>query len=491
MKVFKLTAVALASTLLLAGCGSDSDNNGSSSNGPNIPGVPSKPTVDNSVAEIDQAKSIIQTAKQFVLDNQAISDAYEGASDILTNKQQQRIDITFEIPESLSTYMKTKNKQKLTSADIIALGTDADFNNAIGNITLAPSSDFTAIQNANGEFTLSGTTTVLSEKEDYIYNPETGYGEWVVVEDTFSTTFNGFKNSLSSNASSTTFSGGFGFNSINIGSGSEQVVFSSTSKGATISGEFSDKVIVNDEFDLNDVNRAGITLKRAVMELGDLKIQANDSIINATKFKIAFLDMSHKLANGKLVVRTLPSTINLTGQLIKVKPATNATITLNAVANENDIKNIIKVTADGNVEEIANKFVGMDVVLSLKGTVAGKNTTSTSPVPLDIQVNLKRTARNVIELQALTATVNKKNLYVTGKTTLDSDYNVIRTELTFTQNNAVIVLNLDANNDIIKQDTSTGKLADIKVNGRIYGELLENNGNTNAKFIDKSFIPLG
>lgn len=491
MKAFKLTALALASTLALTGCGSDSDNNDYNGNGSNIPGVPAKPPVDNSLSEIDQAKSIIQTAKQFVLDNQAISDAYEGASDILTNKQQQRIDITFEIPESLSTYMKTKNKQKLTSADIIALEADADFNNAIGNISLIPSSDFTAIQNVNGEFTLSGTTTVLSEKEDYIYNSETGYGEWVVVEDTFSTTFNGFKNSLSSNTSSTTFNGGFGFNSINIGSGTEQVIFSSTSKGATISGEFSDKVIVNDEFDLNDVNRAGITLKRAVIELGDLKIQANDSIINATKFKIAFLDMSHKLADGKLVVRTLPSTINLIGQLIKVKPATDATITLNAVANENDIKNIIKVTADGNIEEVANKFVGMDVVLSLKGTVAGKNTTSTSPIPLDIQVNLERTARNVIELKALTATVNKKNIYVTGKTNLDSNYKVTGTELTFTQNKAVIVLNLDANNDIIKQNTSTGKLADIKVNGKVYGELLENNGSTNAKFIDNSFVPLG
>ena len=489
MKIFKLTALALASTLLLAGCGSDSDNNGS--NTPGIPNVPPKPPVDNNIAEIDQAKSIIQTAKQFVLDNQAISDAYEGASDILTSKQQHRIDITFEIPESLSTYMKTENKQKLTSADIIALAADADFNNAMGDITLVPSSDFTATQNANGEFTLSGTTNVLSEKEDYIYNPETGYGDWVVVEDTFSTTFNGFKNSLSSNTSSTTFNGGFGFNSINIGSDSEQVIFSSTSKGATISGEFSDKVIVNDEFDLDDVNRAGITLKRAVMELGDLKIQANDSIINATKFKIAFLDMSHKLADGKLVVRTLPSTINLTGQLIKEKPATDATITLNAVANENDIKNIIKVTADGNIEEVANKFVGMDVVLSLKGTVAGKNKTSTSPIPLDIQVNLKRTARNIIELQALTATVNKKNIYVTGKTTLDSNYKVTGTELTFTQNKAVIVLSLDANNDIIKQNTSTGKIADIKVNGTVYGELLENNGSTNAKFIDNSFVPLG
>lgn len=60
MKAFKITALALASTLALAGCGSDSDNNG---NGPNTPNVPTKPPVDNNLTEIEQAKEMIRTAK--------------------------------------------------------------------------------------------------------------------------------------------------------------------------------------------------------------------------------------------------------------------------------------------------------------------------------------------------------------------------------------------------------------------------------------------
>lgn len=195
------------------------------------------------------------------------------------------------------------------------------------------------------------------------------------------------------------------------------------------------------------------------------------------------------MANGKLVVRTLPTAIKLTGSLIKVAPATNASITLNAVANEADIKNIIKVTAQGDLTEDANRFVGLDLVLALKGTVAKKTGTTTATIPLDIQANLKRTARNMIELQGLSAWVDGKNLYVTGKTNLDANYNVVGSQLKITQNNAVIVLNVDANNEFIKD--SMGKLSDIMVNGKDFGDLLENNGKLSAKFTDNSIIPLG
>jgi len=491
MKFFKLTALALASTLALAGCGNDSDNNSGSNNGSGTPSVPNKSPVDNKIPELDQAKDIINTAKQFVLDNQAITDAYKGASDILTEKQVDRIDVTFDIPQDLSYYMEENNLSTLTAKDIIALANNPDFKIALGNISLEPKEGFVATLNTKGQLSVSGTTKVNTRENNYIFNEQSGQGESVVIIDNFDIVYKGFENALISDTSSTTFKGGFGFDSINIGSGTDAVVFSSNSKGATVSGQFSDKVTVDDEFDIDDANRAGITLEKAVIKLGSVKIKANDSIIEAKDFEVAFLDMSHKLADGKLVVRTLPSTVKLTGQLIKVKPATNATITLNAVANEADIKNIIKVTADGNIEESANKFVGLDIVLSLKGTVARKSaaTTTTTTIPLDIQANLKRTARNVIELQGLSATVDKKNLYVTGKTTLDANYKVIGTQLTITQNKAVIILEVDANNEFKKD--STGKLSDIMVNGKDFGDLLENNGSVNAKFTDNSFIPLG
>lgn len=494
MKFFKLTALALASTLALTGCGSDGNSSNSTTvPGTNAPTVPPKPPVDNSLSELEQAKSLINTAKQFILDNKAVTDAYEGASDILTEKQQQRINDTFDIPADLFSYMEKKNLGRLTSADINKLADNADFKTALGDISLKPNSDFIATLNTDGQFKLSGTTLVNTKEYDYRYNSKTGKYEKIVVnEDSFTNVYDGYENALNSNTTTDDFKGRFGFNRIEIGSDTQAVIFSSNSKGATVNAQFSDKVLVN-EFDLDDTNRTGITLEKAVIKLGNVKLQANDSTIEARDLEVAFLDMSHKRADGTLVVRTLPSTIKLTGQLLKEKPKTDVTISLNAVANESDIKNVIKVTQDGNIEEATGKFVGIEIVMSLKGKVARKNANSTSTIPLDIQANLKRTARDVVELQGLNASVDGKKLYITGKTILDTQYNVSCkcTQFDITQNKAVVNLKLDVDNDFIIQNTKTGKFADIKVNGKVFGELLEKNGTVSAKFIDNSFIPLG
>ncbi|WP_352337196.1 hypothetical protein [Psychrobacter sp. 16-MNA-CIBAN-0192] len=492
MKIFQLTALALASTLLLAGCGSDNDSNIGSNNNSGSPSVPPKPPVNNNVTELNQAKDIIKTAQQFVLDNKAITDAYKGASDILTERQQQRINATFELPSVLYYYMKEKNITTLNAASINALAKNTEFNNYLNGITLLPKPDFVATINNKGQLSLTGASNVKTETfdyYDYVLNPQTGQYEPTMSTDNFDVVYKGFVDALTTTESATSFTGKFGFDSINIGSGADAVVFTSPSKGITVTGQFSDKVTVDDEFDLDDINSAGITLEKAVMKLGSVKVQANDSIIEAKDFELAFLGMSHKRADGQLVTLTLPTTIKLTGHLIKGMPATNASITLNAVANEADIKNIVKVTAQGNLTEETNRFVGMDVLLALKGTVAKKNGTTTATIPLDIQANLKRTARNVIELQGLSAWVDGKNLYVTGKTNLDANYNVVGSQLKITQNNAVIVLNVDANNEFIKD--SMGKLSDIMVNGKDFGDLLENNGKLSAKFTDNSVIPLG
>ncbi len=495
MKFFKLTALALASTLALAGCGSDSDNNTTASSN-NGSAIPPKPPVDNSLSEIDQAKSIINTAKQFILDNKAIEDAYEGASEILTEKQEQRISATLDVPTNIFYYMEENNLARLTSDDIITLANNENFKIALGDIAINPSSDFIATLSTDGQFKLSGTTLVTTKEYEYKYNPQTmTYEKTVVSKDAFTNIYKGYVNALNSNTSTNNFKGSFGFDSITIGSGAEAVIFNSTSQGATVNAQFSDKVLVNDEFDLGDLNREGITLQKAVIKLGNVKLKANDSTIEARDLEMAFLDMSRKLADGTLVVRTLPSTIKLTGQLVKEKPATDVTISLNAVANESDIKNVIKVTQDGNIEEAAGKFVGIEIVMSLKGTVARKNanSTSTSTIPLDIQANLKRMSRDVVQLQGLNASVDGKKLYVTGKTILDTEYNVSCkcTQLNITQNNAAVNLKFDVDNKFIIQNAKTGKFADITVNDKVFGELLQNNGTVSAKFKDNSFIPLG
>ena len=485
MKFFKLSALALASTLALAGCGDD-NNNSSSGNGTNTPDVPVKPPVDNSLSEIEQAKEMIRTAKLFVSDNKAVTDAYEDVSDILTEKQDTRLGYTFDIPSDLKYYMEENEVSQLTAADILALANDAKFEVALGNITLTPENGFVATLSTDGKFTLNGTTKVDVEEYDYVYNPQTGlYGSVVVNQDSFKVAFDGFEDALSSNTSTDNFNGSLGFKSINIGTGADTVTLNSSTKGATVSGQFSDKVVVNDEFDINDANREGITLEKAVIKLSSLKLTANDSVIEAKDFEFAALDVSRKLADNSLVVRTIPYKFAITGKMTKQKPMTDVEITLNATANDADIKKFIIIDEVGDIEEAANKYVGMEIVLAIKGKVTKESTTT---IPLDFQANLKRTARNVIELQGLTASVEGKKLFVTGKSSLDNNYDVVSTQFTVEQNKASIKLNVDANGDFIKD--KMGKLGDIMVNGKDYGDLMDNDGKVTAKFTDDSLIIL-
>ncbi|WP_201605515.1 hypothetical protein [Psychrobacter sp. JCM 18903] len=485
MKFFKLSALALASTLALAGCGDD-NNNSSSGNGTNTPDVPVKPPVDNSLSEIEQAKEMIRTAKLFVSDNKAVTDAYEDVSDILTEKQDTRLGYTFDIPSDLKYYMEENEVSQLTAADITALANDEEFETALGNIVLTPEKDFLATLNTDGKFTLTGSTKVDIEEYDYVYNPQTGlYGPVVVNQDNFKVAFDGFEDALSSNTSTDNFNGSLGFKSINIGTGTDTVTLNSSTKGATVSGQFSDKVVVNDEFDINDANREGITLEKAVIKLSSLKLTANDSVIEAKDFEFAALDVSRKLADNSLVVRTIPYKFAITGKMTKQKPMTDVEITLNATANDADIKKFIIIDEVGDIEEAANKYVGMEIVLALKGKVTKQGATT---IPLDFQANLKRTARNVIELQGLTASVEGKKLFVTGKSSLDNNYDVVSTQFTVEQNKASIKLNVDANGDFIKD--KMGKLGDIMVNGKDYGDLMDNDGKVTAKFTDDSLIIL-
>ena len=243
--------------------------------------------------------------------------------------------------------------------------------------------------------------------------------------------------------------------------------------------------MVNDEFDINDANREGITLEKAVIKLSSLKLTANDSVIEAKDFEFAALDVSRKLADNSLVVRTIPYKFAITGKMTKQKPMTDVEITLNATANDADIKKFIIIDEVGDIEEAANKYVGMEIVLALKGKVTKQGATT---IPLDFQANLKRTARNVIELQGLTASVEGKKLFVTGKSSLDNNYDVVSTQFTVEQNKASIKLNVDANGDFIKD--KMGKLGDIMVNGKDYGDLMDNDGKVTAKFTDDSLIIL-
>lgn len=483
MKLFKMSALALATTLALTGCGSDGNDSGVTT--PNTPSTPTKPPVDDTLSELEQAKEMIRTAKLFVSDNHAVKTAYENASEILSSKQQSRVSDGLDVPANIYYYMKEKGLAKMTSADISKLANDEDFNNALNRTLITPSSDFIATLSADGQFALSGTTVVNTVEVDYgSYNPQTG-GYGTVATDTFTAVYDGYSDALSSNTPTDNFKGSFGFKSVTVGSGAEKVVLSAGKNGAKVNAKFSDKVVMNDEFDLGDLQEAGITLEKAVATLDNVKLIANDSTIEARNLKLGMMDITNKLADGTTAIRTIPYEFALTGQLTKASPVTDVTITLNVVANETDLKNVLVLTSEDKVEEKAGKFVGMDVLLAIKGNVTKENATT---IPLDFQAKLNRSARDVITLKGLTAMVEGKTLFVKGQSDLDADYNVKSTTLVVEQNNAHLTLKMDANNDFITD--ANGKLADIMVGTKDFGDLMDNNGKITAKFSDNSLIVL-
>ena len=84
--------------------------------------------------------------------------------------------------------------------------------------------------------------------------------------------------------------------------------------------------------------------------------------------------------------------------------------------------------------------------------------------------------------------VEGKKLFVKGQSMLDADYDVVSTQFTVEQNNASVELRVDEDGDFIKD--AMGKLSDIIVNGKDYGDLIDNGSQITAKFTDNSLIVL-
>ncbi len=375
---------------------------------------------------------------------------------------------------------------QLTQADILALKNDETFKEyTYGNI-LVPSSDFIAKMSADNKFSLEGGLDITSQNIDYIYNSTTKRSDKVVTTvDTFGVIYKGFINTLYTNTPMTNPAGNLGFDNLTIGSGAERMVLSSATKGIKMQGQFSEAVVYNDDFDFSDAQAKGIRLQKATLGFQDLKLVANDSVIDAQDFEFVVMDISNKLADGTTVVQTVPYKLALTGKLNKKMPITDVSITLNMNANEADIKNHVRIDENGDLKEADGTYVGMTALLAAKGQLTKDNAVV---IPLDFQANLTRTGRDQITLESLNASVEGKTLLIEGVSDLKAADKATKTTLTFKQGNAHLTLNMNSDNDFIEK--SAGKLGDIMVGNNDYGDLYDNNGQITARFTDNSLIVL-
>lgn len=484
MKLKQLTIATLSTMLMLSGltaCGG-SDNKTST---PSV-GTATNPPVNNSLSELDQAKELIRTAKLFVTDADSVKKTYENASDLLTDQQQSRFGTALDVPGILHDYMRKHNLTTLTADQVKTLTARSDSDESLyaylGQVMVEPSSDFKIQRNTDDSFSMSGTLKLTEDTYNW-GSYANNYTKTLASSDIYTATFVNYVNTLDKVQNSATITGNFGFDSMTVGSGADAVVIKANPSAGQLSANFSKNVNYNHAFDMSDVHTAGIMLNKADASLKNIVMTANNNTVKATELSASALDISNQV-NGKTIIRSIPYQFKIVGQLVMATPKTDATITLNASAKEADIKNILVIDGNEEVVEKSNMTLPMTALLAIKGQATGENNKT---IPLDFQAKLSRHDNKVVTLDDLYATVEGKTLYALGKSNFDSNNELLNSEVSFKQNNAIVTVKFDKNNDAIN---TNGKIADILVNGKDYGDLMQNGSQITAKFTDNTLITL-
>lgn len=485
MKLKKLSIATLSIMLMTGGLTACGGNDSSSSN--HNTGNATNPPVDTSLSEIEQAKEIIRTAKLFVTDADSVQKTYENASDLMTDKQQDRLSDAMDIPAIIHDYMRKNNLTTLSAAQLQDLSKrdTTSYNNLyayLGQISLVPSSDFQVNRTADDQFTMQGKLSATKDLYDYVL-VNNRYTYQQVGTDSYEVVYKGYKDTLDRVQNSSAIQGNFGFDSITIGSGADLVTLTASQSAGQFNATFSKNVNYNSEFDIDAVHMAGTSLNKGEATIKNVMLTANGNSINATELSASALDISN-IVNGQTLIRTVPYQFKIAGQLKMANPKTDATISLNASAKESDIKNMLVINANDDVVEKDGVTLPITALLTIKGQATGENNKA---IPLDFQATLNRKANKVVSLDNLVANVEGKTLYALGTSNFDANNELLNSQVTFKQNKATVTVKFDKNNDAI---STNGKIADILVNEKDYGDLMQNGSMITAKFTDNSLITL-
>ena len=198
MKLKKLSIATLSIMLMTGGLTACGGNDSSSSN--HNTGNATNPPVDTSLSELEQAKEIIRTAKLFVTDADSVQKTYENASDLMTDKQQDRLSDAMDIPAIIHDYMRKNNLTTLSAAQLQDLSKrdTTSYNNLyayLGQISLVPSSDFQVNRTADEQFTMQGKLTATKDLYDYVL-VNNRYTYQQVGTDSYEVVYKGYKDTL-------------------------------------------------------------------------------------------------------------------------------------------------------------------------------------------------------------------------------------------------------------------------------------------------------
>lgn len=483
MEIKKLSIATLSIMLMtsaLTACGGNDSSSTSTGNATN-------PPVNTNLSEIDQAKEIVRTAKLFLTDADSVEKTYNNASALLTDKQEQRFGTVMDVPFFLHEYMRENNLTTLTADQIKTLTQRTDSGNTLydimGAVSLVPSSDFSIRRGTDDTLSVNGTLTLNQDIYDY-GSFANGYKTTLLNTDSYIAVFNGYNDTMDKVQNNTsTITGTFGFNSITVGTGAEAVVVKANPTAGMLTANFSKNVNYNYNYGISEAHDAGISLNKAEASFKNVVMTANNNTVTANELSASALDISN-VVNGKTIIRTVPYQFKVVGQLKMAAPNTDVAISLNATAKDTDVKNMLTIDANDEVVERNNMTLPVTALISIKGQATGENNKT---IPLDFQATLNRKANKIVSLDNLVASVEGKTLYALGTSNFDANNELLNSEVTFKQNKATITVKFDKNSDAIN---TNGKIADILVNGKDYGDLMQNGSLITAKFIDESLITL-
>lgn len=476
-----LSIALMSSVLALTACGGDSDSGFSGVTGQAPIGNATNPPVDVNLSNLEQAKEMVRTAKLFVNDADAVADVYRDTTLFIGENDANRLNGFLRFASDLQVYMKEQRRTRITGVDINKALASAD----VDEYNYVADPNLVATLSPEGKFNLNGKVTITNNEIRHGWEPKRGLYKEIVSSDTYPVSFSNFENNVTDqNTNKVTLS--YGFDKITVGSGDKLTTLSASSDALKAQATFNKSVNFNDDFEFENAYKNGVKLLDAVITLSQVTLASAKGQLKAHDLEIRVIDVTKTDASGKLVSASqVPYQIKFNADLTNKAPQTDLKVTVNAKANKDDLQKYLTFDEYGYATEMADKRVPLTALLSVKGNVTKE---TGKVIPLDFQSQLKRTAKNQVLLENLTAQVEGKTLYAVGESQLNADNEVTKTTITFKQNKAYVTANFDENMEVITD--KTGKINDIKVGDEDFGDLYDKGSMIEAKFTDNTTIVL-
>lgn len=450
-----------------------------------VPNQPTEPVdPEPSGSALEQAKSLISTAKLFASDAEAVQAAYESAAGFMSDEQSSYISEAVDVAAQLIDKAE-KSGAGMTTAQIngMELGREQQYESYFKLST----TNAKVTKLANNQYALSGSITITSVNINHNREWDAQQKRWVdkiteTEEPSVVVTYTGTQMTSIGSQTGTAPKVGFNFDSIVMGSGAEQVKLSMGANGTYATATLTKSATIDSNSNYADLVASGVNVSSAIVKIDNAKLEANGNTVAITTMSLEGKQFDVPLRTGGKAATVLPTKLSLTGRLQQAAPKTDLTVETTLTADAATITSAINGVKDADgmvtqIEEIDGKFLKGVWNVRIKGDATKTNNVV---IPLDFNANLERTGAAQVELKNLTATVEGKQIIVTGNYKEVEDLSFVN--LNFAQGNASVSTSFS-------EGDAGFTSAPIMVSGAKQGTLTkQSNGMFTAKFNDNTTI---